>query len=322
MNKKIVVITGCLGFIGQYIARVCLNKGWIVYGVDKMTYAASKERLNEFCFNPNFSFIKEDICKLDRLPDCDYVINLAAESHVGNSIVSNEDFVQTNVEGVRNLLELIRNKPLNAYGRPHLLHFSTDEVYGDIRVSDYAFSESEHLNPSNPYSASKAAADMLIFAWARTYGIEYNIIRPTNNYGIGQFPEKLIPLSVKILQSGKKIALHDGGEPFRSWLHAEDTAKAVLTILENGEKNNIYNVGGVEKKNKEVVRKILKEFNKQANTMLEWDDVVDITYKREGQDVRYSVEDYKLRMLGWEPEKDFNIELPKIVANCIKTFRW
>lgn len=315
---KIVVITGCLGFIGQHVARSCLRKGWYVYGVDNCTYAADPKAKKEFENYPNFKMIVEDIARLERLPDCDFVINMAAESHVGNSIVENHDFVHSNVEGVRNLLELVRNKPLNAYGRPRFVHFSTDEVYGD--VDEGSFTEESVLNPSNPYSASKAAADMLIKAWARTYCIKYNIIRPTNNYGLRQYPEKLIPLAVKALQSGKKLALHNKGEPVRSWLHVEDTADAVLCILENGTENQIYNIGGFEMKNKDVVHKVIEAFYEKPFKNI--DEFVDLSFERPGQDVRYSVDDTKLRSLGWKQTRFFNKELEKIVKNMREDFRW
>ena len=194
---KLVVITGCLGLIGSYVTRQCLEKGWRVYGVDKCTYAANIHFLEKFQQHEEFTFIKADIAKLTYLPDCDYVINVAAESHVGNSIVDSSDFIETNINGVKNLLDLIRLKQRNVVSRPVFFHFSTDEVYGDIVSGEHT--ETDILKPSNPYSASKAAADMLIFAWARTYGIKYVILRPTNNYGIGQYPEKLIPLTVKLL---------------------------------------------------------------------------------------------------------------------------
>ena len=194
---KIVIVTGCLGFIGSHVAEKCLQKGWKVLGIDKTTYAANKAFLTNLQTYKNFSFKRLDICDLNTLPDCDYIINTAAETHVGNSIIDSKDFLRSNIEGVKNLLELIRKKPLNVCKKPILLHFSTDEVYGDI-VSG-AHTEGDFLKPSNPYSASKAAADMLIEAWARTYGIEYVILRPTNNYGIRQHEEKLVPLAIKLL---------------------------------------------------------------------------------------------------------------------------
>jgi dTDP-glucose 4,6-dehydratase len=239
---KLVTITGCLGLIGSYVTRACLEKGWQVYGIDKCTYAANTENISEFEKYDNFTFVKEDIAELKYLPDCDYVINIAAESHVGNSIIDSTDFIQSNIIGVKNLLDLVRQKQSNVTKRPVFFHFSTDEVYGDI--TEGAHTESDALMPSNPYSASKAAADMLIVAWARTYDLEYIILRPTNNYGIGQYPEKLIPISIKSLQREKKIRLHDAGEPTRNWLHSADTAIAVTTIIESDATNEVYNVAG------------------------------------------------------------------------------
>ena len=200
---KIVYITGCLGFIGSYITHTCLEKGWYVKGVDKMTYAANNDLLKEFKKYPNFSFVKCDINDLEFLYECDYIINTAAETHVGNSIVKSDDFVHSNINGVHHLLELIRNYRGEGKDIPTLLHFSTDEVYGDVTEGEHL--ETDILNPSNPYSATKAAADQLILAWARTYDLPYVIVRPTNNYGIGQYVEKLIPKTCKCLKLGKKI---------------------------------------------------------------------------------------------------------------------
>jgi len=315
---KLVVVTGCLGLIGSYVTRECLAKGWKVYGIDKCTYAANLEFLPEFQKNHNFSFVKKDISELKYLPDCDYVINVAAESHVGNSIINSEDFIETNVNGVKNLLNLIRSKPNNVDDRPVFFHFSTDEVYGDIERGHHI--ETDILKPSNPYSASKAAADMLVFAWARTYGINYVILRPTNNYGIGQYPEKLIPLSVKMLMRGKKIRLHDEGTPIRNWLHASDTATAVTAIIESRKINHIFNVaGGFEQRNADTVRKIIKSY---FGTDDDWTKYVDLSYKREGQDVRYALNDDRLRSLGWTPRKNFDNEIKEIVKYYTENFKW
>jgi len=315
---KLVVITGCLGLIGSHLTQQCLDRGWQVYGIDKVTYAANKNLIQHFSEYKNFTFLKKDIAKLKYLPDCDYVINVAAESHVGNSIIESEQFIYSNISGVKNLLDLIRNKQSNVFDRPVFFHFSTDEVYGDIDFG--AHTEKDILNPSNPYSASKASADMLVLAWSRTYGIDYNIIRPTNNYGIGQYPEKLIPISVKSLQRGLKIKLHDEGEPSRNWLHADDTASAVIAIIENGKRNEIYNVaGGFEQKNKQTVNKIVQCYFKDERDSK---DYVDLGFKRKGQDVRYSLDDSKLRALGWEPKKNFDDELQNIVEFYKNNFKW
>ena len=184
---KIVYVTGCLGFIGSYVTRECLKKGWQVRGIDKMTYAANVSLLDEFLGYPNFIFEEKDIYDIDFLYDCDYIINTAAETHVGNSIIGSDDFVHSNINGVHNLLELIRNYRQEGQHVPTLLHFSTDEVYGDINEGEHI--ETDLLKPSNPYSATKAAADQLITAWGRTYNLPYIIIRPTNNYGQGQYVE-------------------------------------------------------------------------------------------------------------------------------------
>lgn len=315
---KIVYITGCLGFIGSYVTRKCLEKGWMVYGIDKCTYAANTDLIKEFSNHSNFRFEKADIKDLDHLYDCDYVINTAAESHVANSIVSSDKFLETNVLGTKNILELIRSKQKNVGKRPIFLHFSTDEVYGDI--VDGSHKENDLLKPSNPYSASKASADMLVLAWARTYDLQYIIVRPANNYGIGQYPEKLIPLTVKNLNRGTKTCLHDGGEPYRCWLHADDTAEAVIKIIESGKLNEIYNISGHEdQKNIDTVKKIVECYGHNANDLEEY---VDFSYSRQGQDVRYSVDDTKLQSLGWFTKKRFNDEIKDIVNYYKENFIW
>lgn len=315
---KVVYVTGCLGFIGSYVTRKCLEKGWMVYGVDKCTYVSNESLLEEFCSYETFKFEKVDIKDLTRLYDCDYVINTAAESHVGNSIIDSQAFIDSNVVGVKNLLDLIRNKPTNTSKRPVFFHFSTDEVYGDINDGEHV--ENDILRPSNPYSAAKAAADMLVFAWARTYDLQYIILRPTNNYGIGQYPEKLVPLAVKLLTRGHPIRLHNDGTPIRNWLHAADTADGVITIIESGTTNEIYNIaGGFEQTNRETIRQIIRSY---VGTDENWEHYVDFSYSRQGQDVRYALNDDKLRSLGWSPKKQFVDEIQEIVAYYKNKFIW
>lgn len=316
---KIVVITGCLGLIGSYVTRKCLQQGWRVLGIDSETYASNKEFLAEFSKHETFIYLKEDICRLSYLPDCDYVINLAAETHVGNSIINSDMFLKTNVIGVQNLLNLVKNKPTNVDNRPILMHFSTDEVYGDIESGFH--SENDLLKPSNPYSASKAAGDMLILAWNRTYNLDYIILRPTNNYGVGQYPEKLLPLSVKILQRNKKIRLHNKGTPIRNWLHAEDTANAVITIINSGVKNEIYNIAGnYEQANIDTVKQVIDAY--YENNIKNYEKFLDLSYVREGQDVRYALNDSKLKTLGWQPQKNFEEEIKMIVKYYKTHYRW
>lgn len=317
MSSKVLYVTGCLGFIGSHVTRLLLNQGHRVIGVDSMTYAASVDCLLEFTKWDTFKFIREDINNLDRLYDCDYVINLAAETHVDNSIVDSDYFLTSNVNGVHNLLKLIMHK--QRFKMPVLLHFSTDEVYGDIETGSH--SELDLLKPSNPYSATKAAADMLILAWARTYNLPYVILRPTNNYGIGQYTEKLIPKSIKHLSLGRPIDIHDCGEPVRTWLHAEDTARAVLTVINAGVENEIFNISGnVELPNRVVVQKILSLYFEKEITD-EWVNYI-TEGKRIGQDVRYSIDDSKLKSLGWKPIADFDAELALIVQWYRENFVW
>lgn len=303
--------------MGSHVTRELLGLGWYVIGVDKCTYASNVHFLQEFELYPTFKFIKSDINDLDRLHDCDYIINMAAETHVDNSIMSSGVFLHSNVNGVHHLLELIKQQP--AYKQPVLLHFSTDEVYGDIETG--AHTEQDLLRPSNPYSASKAAADMLVLAWARTYGIKYVIVRPTNNYGTGQYVEKLIPKSIKYLTLGKKIDLHDRGEPRRTWLHAQDTARAVVTVINAGITNEIYNISGnTEMPNREVIKKILT-LHLNADAAKNWQNYV-MDSQRQGQDVRYAIDDSKLKALGWQPQADFDNALQDIVKYYTDNFVW
>lgn len=316
--KKIVYITGCLGFIGSYITRACLNLGWYVKGVDLMTYAANKLLLEEFKQYSNFTFVHCDINELRFLYECDYVINTAAETHVGNSITNSKEFVDSNIDGVHNLLELIKNYRQETNKKPTLLHFSTDEVYGDI--IEGAHTETDLLKPSNPYSATKAAADMLVLAWARTYNLPYIIVRPTNNYGIGQYVEKLIPKACKYLSLGKKIPLHNNGTPIRNWLHVEDTANAIITIINSNSQNEIYNIcGGFEQSNVDTIKKLCIVVGKDTDKLNEY---IDWSCDRPGQDVRYDLDDSKLRNLGWKPEKQFDQELKTIVDYYKNKFIW
>jgi len=317
--KKVVYVTGCLGFIGSYITRKCLNMGWYVKGVDKMTYAANKNLLDEFNQHDNFSFVHCDINDLKFLYDCDYVINTAAETHVGNSISESDDFVRSNIDGVHNILKLFKNYRQENTKMPVFLHFSTDEVYGDIVEGSHA--ESDLLMPSNPYSATKAAADMLILAWARTHNIPYVIVRPTNNYGIGQYVEKLIPKSCKYLKLGRKIPLHNQGTPVRNWLHAEDTASAIITIINSGVENEIFNIaGGFEQTNIATVKKLIASI--LGTNEFDINDFVDMGCSRVGQDLRYAIDDSKIQGLGWKPQMKFDEEIHEIVNYYENKFIW
>jgi len=316
--KKICYITGCLGFIGSYITRTILQKGWYVRGIDKITYAANPELLKEFNQYPNFIFEHKDINHIEFLYECDYFINVAAETHVGNSITKSKDFTKSNIDGVYNLLELLKNYRAESSYKPIFLHFSTDEVYGDI--DNGAHTEKDLLKPSNPYSATKAAADMLILAWARTYNLPYIIVRPTNNYGIGQYVEKLIPKTCKYLLLGKKIPVHNYGEPIRNWLHVSDTTEAIIRIIESGTINEIYNIaGGFEQKNIDTIKTIIRHI---YGNVTEYEKYIDFSLSRPGQDIRYALNDDKLKSLGWKTYKKFENEIGPIVDHYTKNFIW
>ena len=315
MSKKIVYVTGCLGFIGYHVTKACLEQNWHVRGIDSGTYAANWNLLEDLQTYTNFIFEKRDINDLDMLYECDYFINVAAETHVDNSIASSGIFLKSNVNGVHNILELIKSK--SRLRMPVLLHFSTDEVYGDIVTGAHV--ETDLLKPSNPYSATKAAADMLITAWARTYDIPYVIVRPTNNYGIGQYTEKFIPHTIKHLNLGQLAPLHQGGTPVRTWLHASDTASAIIKIIQAGVVNEVYNIAGnYEEQNIVVAKKIIAGMKLPGDPL----QYLNLGVKRPGQDVRYAIDDSKLKALGWQPSANFDNELESIIKYYIENFIW
>ena len=314
---KILYITGCLGFIGYHVTKKFLDEGHYVYGIDSKTYASNKDFLYELLEYKNFTFDGCDINNIERLVDCDYFINTAAETHVDNSIVSSDVFLRSNINGVHKILELIKQKPKSR--RPTLLHFSTDEVYGDI--VDGFHTETDLLKPSNPYSATKAAADMLVTAWARTYDVPYVIVRPTNNYGIGQYVEKFIPKAIKNLSLGRPIIMHDNGSPKRTWLHVSDTANAVFKIIESNTVNETYNISGnYEEQNIVVAKHLIDLFFNWSD--INYNEFMDFSEKRMGQDVRYAIDDSKLKALGWKPEAEFKDSLVEIVKYYKENFIW
>jgi dTDP-glucose 4,6-dehydratase len=315
----IVYVTGCLGFIGRYVTQLLLENNHYVYGIDNCTYASDISILEDFKSFPNFKFEKKNICDIDRLVDCDYFINIAAETHVDNSIRDSKVFVESNINGVHNILELLKTYKKEGYILPRFIHFSTDEVYGDIEEGEHF--ETDILKPSNPYSATKAAADQLIIAWSRTYDIPYNIIRPTNNYGVGQYVEKLIPKACKFIGLGRKIPLHNNGTPIRNWLNAKDTATAVLKIIEAGKVNEIYNIaGGFEQSNIDTVKKVINAYHNKEVANCE--DFINFNIARPGQDIRYALNDDKIRSLGWSPKCNFDEEIKLIVDYYKYNFIW
>ena len=304
--RLIIVVTGGLGFIGKYFVKRCLELHHWVTNVDVVNYAADRSIKDEFEGRPNYRLIEQDIAQLDHLPECDVIVNFAAESHVDSSIVSNKQFCQTNVLGVQHLLELTRMKQPG--DRPRFVQISTDEVYGDI--AEGAHTEMDRPCPSNPYAATKAAADMLVMSWARTYGLDTNIIRPANNYGPHQYPEKLIPKSCARLSRGKPAILHGDGSYERCWLHVQDTVEAILTVLERGAPNTIYNVSGdLHVANIDILRRLASFFRVPEQEA--WTFVED----RSGQDQRYSLDDGRIRALGWAPARIFDEELEAVTRS-------
>lgn len=303
MKSKLILVTGGLGFIGKHFIKRCLADGHFVTNVDVVNYAADRFANEEFKGHPNYRHLQQDIAELDHLPECDFLVNFAAESHVDNSIADNRKFCLSNIMGMQRLLELTRAK--HATGAPVFVQISTDEVYGDI--VDGKHMETDPLRPSNPYSATKAAADMLLLGWARTYKLRYYIVRMTNNYGPNQYPEKLIPKSAWRMRRGMPALMHGDGSYFRSWLHVEDSVEAILTMMEKGEMNSIYNVhGNCELRNIEVLRKLAAVLG-----VPESEAFVAIP-NRVGQDVRYSLDDSRMQALGWKPTKNFDEEIRKI----------
>lgn len=305
INPKKIMVTGGLGFIGSNFVELALSRGYTVVNVDKKTYAARVDVTFEN--NPNYEFIQEDICHMRSLPTgISYIVNFAAESHVDNSILSTNSFFESNTRGVYNILELIRSLPKE--DRPILIHKSTDEVYGDILNGTYT--EESRLTPSNPYSASKAAADQLISGWSRTYGLKSRICRSCNNYGFGQYAEKLIPKTIKWAHKGKKMTVHGDGSYRREWIYVGDCCQAVLAVLEKGKDGETYNISTAETlTNLEVVKTILREMGKP-------EDFYELVANRIGQDLRYSVSSEKIRGLGWKPSTTFAEYLPKYIKLC------
>lgn len=314
MSKNIAVVTGWAGFIGLTFTKKLIQQGWYVYGIDKFTHVANPiSYADDLMSTGRFTWVNEDICDVKRLPECDVIFNLAAESDVDIGNQNAKQFIKSNIDGVRNLLEIINNNIIIRSDKPLFFQVSTDEVYGDIKFG--SFNEKSTIKPSNPYSATKASADLLIQAWARTHGLEYIIARPSNNYGPFQYPEKLIPLTVKRLVRGRPIKLHNKGTPVRTWTHSEDTADALLMLYENAERNSIYNISSKhELTNLEVVKKIINCFflGRPDKEVPNYDEFLDFTYSRDGQDVRYSISCDPLTSLGWKPKKDFDKELVEL----------
>ena len=295
-----VLVIGGAGFMGSNFVRFLINESdeneVLVY--DKLSYAGRLENLTDLKDNSRFEFVRGDICNeeflgyiVDRY-EPDVVVNFAAETHVDRSINEPSPFLRTNIFGVFSLLEVIRHRDLK------LIHVSSDEVYGDIPDGESA-DESYPLNPSSPYSASKASADLLIKGYIRTYGLDVIIVRPSNNYGPYQYPEKFIPKAILRALHDKPIPIYGDGNQVRDWLYVEDFCRALGLILRKGVYGEVYNLPGFnERRNIEVVQAILKLLNKPFSLIRFVED-------RPGHDRRYSMRGEKILSLGWRPNVDW-----------------
>ncbi len=311
MGDSSILVTGGAGFIGSNFVLMAVERFDEVYVIDKMTYAADRSRLSPVMDDMNFheEDIRDEGVVKDVLDDVDYVVNFAAESHVDRSIESGKPFVRSNVEGTFTLFDQMRDADIR-----RAVHISTDEVYGSIQEGE--FTESDCLDPSSPYSASKAAADMFVNAFWETYDLPISVIRPTNAYGPRQHEEKLIPKFIARALQGESLPIYGSGEHVRQWIFVEDLCEAIFTVLEHGNPE-VYNVGGTTRKSvREVTEKILELTDAS-------EDLIEFVDDRKGHDFRYAIDDSKLRdQLGWEPSIGFDEGLKRTVEwykkfNCV-----
>lgn len=291
-----IFVTGGAGFIGSNFIRHILEigKNFAVVNYDKLTYAGNLANLESVANNPNYEFVKGDICDAGAVEaamrGCDSVIHFAAESHVDRSIYEPAPVIQTNVTGTFVLLEVARKISVSRF-----VHVSTDEVYGDIPAGEFA-DETFPLQPSSPYSASKAGADLLVRSYVRTYKFPAMITRSSNNYGPYQFPEKFVPLMISNALSNKALPVYGDGRQQRDWLHVEDNCHGILTVLEKGKIGEVYNIGGQGlEENLAMARRILELTGKPESLLSYVQD-------RPGHDRRYALDCKKIRTeLGWKP---------------------
>lgn len=324
---KRILVTGGAGFIGANFVQYILERQKdleLLVNLDMLTYAGNLENLTEVEKDPRYRFVKGDIRDNEVVEslfveyDFDTVVHFAAESHVDRSILEPELFLTTNIVGTQTLLDAAKRhwkqKPDDKYSREYrpgvrYLQVSTDEVYGALGAEGM-FTEETPLSPNSPYSASKAGADMVVWAYYQTYGMPVNITRCSNNYGPYQFPEKLIPLIIHNAQEDRPLPVYGDGLQIRDWLHVHDHCAAIATVLERGRPGEVYNVGGNnEKTNLELVRLILKELGKPESLIVYVKD-------RPGHDRRYAIDNTKIStQLGWRPEYTFE-------AGIRETIRW
>ena len=305
------LVTGGAGFIGSHYVRSLLDGSLgaevtSVTVLDKLTYAGNLANLAPITEDARLTFVQGDICDgalLDQVvPGHDVTVNFAAETHVDRSIAGPQDFVVTNVVGAQALLDACRRHETS-----RVVHIGTDEVYGSIDAGSWT--EESPLLPNSPYAASKAAAELLVRAYHRTYSMSVSSTRCSNNYGPYQFPEKVIPLFVTNLIDGLRVPLYGDGLNVRDWLHVDDHVRGIQIVVERGEPGAAYNIGGgVELTNRQLTERILVHMGR------DWDVSVDYVPDRLGHDRRYSVDDTRLRALGYTPVRDFDEAIDATIA--------
>lgn len=310
-----ILVTGGAGFIGSNFVRYMLNTyhNYRIYNLDLLTYAGNLDNLNDIKDHHNYHFIQGDIRDINKVTEVmegmDAVIHFAAESHVDRSIIGADDFITTNVYGTYCLLEAAKKHNVKKF-----LHISTDEVYGSIENG--SFSETYPLDPSSPYSSSKASSDLLALSYYKTYDMPVLITRSTNNYGPYQFPEKFVPLFITNCIEGKDLPLYGDGLNVRDWLHVLDNCKAIDTVFHKGTIGEVYNIGGGnEKTNIDVAGTIVELLGKKR-------DVIKLVKDRLGHDRRYSVDTAKINALGWLPSYDFNNGLKETINWYKENIAW
>lgn len=308
-----ILITGGAGFIGSHVVIDALKKGYEVVNLDVLTYAANLNYLKSVENHKNYKFIKGDICdkiclkNLFEKKKIEAVIHLAAETHVDFSISNPSIFIETNVVGTQNLLEVSQANKIKKF-----VHVSTDEVYGSLKNGEKKFTETSQIKPNSPYSASKASSDLLVRSYHKTFGLKTCITRCSNNYGPHQDDSKLLPKVILNAMKNQKIPLYGDGENIRDWLFVKDHSDAILTVLEKGGSGEIYNIGGnKECSNKEIIKKILTLLGKPES-------LIEFVPDRLGHDFRYAIDATKIKKeLGWEPSQNFD----KMLEKTIQWFR-
>jgi dTDP-glucose 4,6-dehydratase len=330
---KKIIITGGAGFIGSHVVRRFVKNypDYTIINLDKLTYAGNLANLKDIENEPNYRFIKGDICDTEFLRnlfireiEIEGIIHLAAESHVDRSITDPGSFVMTNVLGTANLLNVARLHWGGRSDKPRFHHVSTDEVYGSLGTEGL-FTEETKYDPHSPYSASKASSDHFVRAYHDTYGMNTVISNCSNNYGSYHFPEKLIPLAINNIKQGKAVPVYGKGENVRDWLWVEDHARAIDVIFHNATAGSTYNIGGHnEWKNIDLIKLLCTILDKKLGRK-EGESAKLITYvtDRAGHDLRYAIDATKLKNeLGWEPSITFEEGLEKTVDWYLANEQW